>query len=167
MKMFWPMAECKNGQKLSTYGSFHELDDCRKQFDTWLNDYRFDVKEMWVDVEDTEDQHWRGRHEVTRAYVFAEMEPGYKDVQEIYDKGIILSSGVVLSKDDVYEISRLLDVKSGMESYDYAAQSLRDDGREFEDPADLQFYKEIQESKTSYVTGSDEIDIVKEALERR
>ena len=165
MKTYWPMAERKEGEPLTTYGPYATLVDSMKQFEIWANGYGFDMKEMWVT--EMEDMNQARKINVTCAFKAAETKPEYKDVARMYEKGIILSSGTVLSSDDVYEISRLLDVKGGMESFDYAAESLRDEGEEVEVPEDLQFYKEIQEEKTGYVTGSDEIDIVKDLLKRR
>ncbi len=73
MKLYYPMAKCKDGYEVNTYNWFIKLDDCRDVFEAW-EDYYGVLKEMWIDVSDSEDDSYKGRIEVKRDYILVEEE---------------------------------------------------------------------------------------------
>ena len=68
MKLYWPKAITESGERLHTYDSCMSPEGCKHVFSCWENDYSWLLKEMWIDVTDTENEEYKGRLEVVHDY---------------------------------------------------------------------------------------------------
>lgn len=91
----------------------------------------------------------------------------YNEISNMFSNGITLSSGVVLTSKDLFEIDRLIDIYKGICSYEFVSEGWDED--EFEKyPKSNEFpvecFHEITESLRDIPTGEDEIWAVMDAI---
>ena len=93
-----------------------------------------------------------------------------KEINEMYLKGIILSSGTMLTGSEMYEIAQLIDISNGIASYEYVRESIDDDEIDTYPPIEelpIEVFEEINYAIRDGVTGDDEYCAVVDVMKRR
>lgn len=98
------------------------------------------------------------------------MTQSIKEIDEMFIKGIHLSSGTFLTGSEVYELQRLIVISDGIGSYVYVRESVDDDEIESYPPIEelsIELFEDIAYTMRDVATGEDEIWAVRSAMKRR
>ena len=90
-----------------------------------------------------------------------------REIKDMYENGITLSSGVKISRYDLLEIGRIYRIRYGMDSYTYVQENIEDvdeNGNDIVWPDveahDADFYESIYYALQERITGDDEYETV-------
>lgn len=90
-----------------------------------------------------------------------------REIKDMYENGIVLSSGVKLTPQDLYELTQIDRIRYGMDSYTYVQENIEDvdeNGNDIVWPDveayDADFYESIYYALQERITGDDEYEEV-------
>ena len=92
------------------------------------------------------------------------------EINGMFLKGIMLSSGTLLTGSEMYEIAKLIDISNGIASYEYVKESIEEAEIDVYPPIEelpIEVFEEINYAIRDGVTGDDEYCAVVDVMKRR
>ena len=92
------------------------------------------------------------------------VKQSYDEIANMNMNGITLSTGKELTPNELMELRWISRLNSAIETYDFVSTEF-DDGDEYEEIKDLEFYDRLDDELCEIITGEDEYNAVQEVLE--